>query len=128
MEYLKRLKGGESEKTVRVRFEDETIRTHLTLASAAGTRVLIGDGVGGTVEERVPVACFTRRGTSVRIAAVLEPVRAEGKPSITDVLLSEEKGRFTILIKKGDKQDRIIVGPKRKVMVECDGKTVLTAP
>ena len=87
MEYVQNVrKGNTNDKAVRIVFENPKASVHLTMAPAPGrTAVLTGDGVGESVNDRVPMAMVTRNGRSVDFVAVLEPVKTGAKPTVTDV-------------------------------------------
>ena len=80
-EYVQNTMQGVTSGTVRVRFDDPKIATYLTMApecelilAERGTTVTIGDGVGGSITDRVPMATVGRTGRHATFAAVLEPV------------------------------------------------------
>jgi len=54
-EYIQNARCGPCDDPIRVRFVDEGLTTHLTLAAVPGTEVLIGDSVGESVTDRVPL-------------------------------------------------------------------------
>ena len=69
-EYLQHLQQGQTEQPIRVRFSDGEGDTLLLFAQApeqasAATTITIGDGVGASVVERIPLALVTRRGNEL---------------------------------------------------------------
>ena len=89
---------GSSDETVRVVFGGKTIENRLTLAGTPGTLVTVGDGLGISVNDRVPLAMFTRRGRSMRFVTMLEPFLAGQTPPQVDLQVSENDGTATIMI------------------------------
>lgn len=74
---------GRVAETPAIRFEGE-VTTHLTLDDQPGTRVVVGDGPGESIADRVPMVTVTRIGKAARFAAVLEPV-SKGAPCVRSV-------------------------------------------
>ncbi|MCR4413289.1 MAG: heparinase II/III family protein, partial [Thermoguttaceae bacterium] len=65
-EYVEHVLAGTTEKAVRIEFAGRGVTTYLTMDAAPGTEVRIGDGVGGSIDDRVPMAAITRRGREAR--------------------------------------------------------------
>ncbi|HNY78476.1 MAG: alginate lyase family protein [Sedimentisphaerales bacterium] len=106
-EYIQNMMQGTTDAMIRVVFEDAAVPTYLTLAAQQGTIVAVGDGVGGSVTDRVPMVMIGREGRDTNYAAVLEPVPASGRPTVTGVQLGEEDGRLDVIVEQGSSQDRI---------------------
>jgi sialidase-1 len=117
-EYIQNAKQGVTADAVRVRFEDDKVPLHLTMAAGPGTTVTVGDGVGGSVTDRVPMAMVGRKGRDVQFAAVLEPIAAGGKPAVTDVQI-ERIGNtlLKVLVQRGDVTDTIAIHGDQDVFV-----------
>lgn len=129
-EYVQHEKYGSTDELLRVRFDGPKVTNFLTMSAEKGTRVVVGDGVGASVEDRVPLAMVRRSGKTVRFAAVLEPVKTGEKPAVTEVSWKEEGGTFVVTVKRGTSTDRYFVPRPAKadgkavVRVEVDGKQV----
>jgi hypothetical protein len=108
-EYIQNTRQGAMDGMIHVAFEDVAVTTHLTLAAHQGTTVAIGDGVGGSVTDCVPMVMIGRSGRDVSYTAVLEPVPAGSTPTVAGVRLSEEDGSFDVIVERGPSQDRISV-------------------
>jgi len=106
-EYIRNARQGATDETVRVRFEDAEITTHLTLAAHKGTVVTTGDGVGAAVTDRVPMALIGREGKTACFAAVLEPVRAGSRPRVAGVHLVPAGEAFTVAVDLDGPADQI---------------------
>ena len=65
-EYIKNLRMGKTDASLKVQFDRDGLTALLAVAGAAGTEIRIGDGVGASVADRVPLAMVTRRGKAVR--------------------------------------------------------------
>ena len=108
-DYIDNAMAGETNKPIQVRFVDGDVTTCLTMAAQDGTRVLIGDGVGATVLERVPMAIVTRRGRSASFVAVLEPVKDGQLPGVRSVSLEQEENGQAVSVNRAGGTDRIRV-------------------
>ncbi len=106
-EYIQHIRQGTTDAMLRVVFEDPAVATYLTLAAGQGTTIMVGDGVGGSVTDRVPMVMIGREGRDANYAAVLEPVPPGGKPTVTGVQLGAEGGRLDVIVERGSSQDRI---------------------
>jgi len=111
-DYIHNAVAGDTSKFIRIQFVDEGVTTHLTMASQAHTRILIGDGVGASVVERVPLAMITRRDRNVSFATVLEPVKNGHSCDVQSVTLVQEAGGCVISVVRADGTDRIWVGAR----------------
>lgn len=123
-EYIAGTFGGITDGTVRVQFKDKEVTTYLTMAGAAKTEVLTGDGVGASVDDRVLLTIISRNGKEAYFAAVLEPVRG-ASPTVTDVKLIEDKGTVRIEVLQGTAKDVITLDRQNRLQVKKNGKTVL---
>lgn len=126
-EYVDNVLKGTTDDAVCVRFDDDNMATYLILAPEAGTEVRTGDGVGGSVEDRIPMAVITRRGTRVRFAAVLEPVLKGQSPVVTSVSVEDHDGEFRVVVLRGDARDVIALKGLGQITVTTDGKVALSS-
>ncbi len=106
-EYIQNVRQGTTDDALRMGFEADHVTTHLTMAAQEGTRVVLGDGVGSSVSDRVPMAMIGRQGRDVTYAAVLEPVPSNGRPVVSAVSLREDDDTSTVTVERGASQDRI---------------------
>jgi lysophospholipase L1-like esterase len=97
------------------------------MAPAAGTGVLLGDGPGASIADRVPMAMITRHGRHVRFAAVLEPVR-EAPPVVTGVRVTETNGTVKLEVLKGSATDTFLMDKTGRVQAVRGGDDFLLAP
>jgi len=125
MEYVQSIKTGSTDGPIRVAFAGKGMTTHLTMAAAPATEVAVGDGVGASVMDRVPLVAVTRRGAAATFAAVLEPVRDGQKPAVSDVVVSEPDWG-TVTVRLGDSGDTITFSAG-VLRVVSKGKEVLSA-
>lgn len=115
MEYVQNMFTGRADDQTRITFEMKGMQTVLTLDAAKGTDILIGDGVGSSVLERVPMVRVTRQGKSARFAAVLEPVAEGGLRQVKTVQWSDQDdGSILIRIQGEDLSDQIKIAPDWK--------------
>jgi hypothetical protein len=127
LEYVENIKTGAADGPIRIQFPGKNVTTHLTLAAAPGTEVLVGDGVGASVLDRVPMVIITRRGAEARFAAVLEPVRNGQRPAVSEVTLGQEGETATITIRNGAATDTVMLAPENKLLLTSGGKAVLSS-
>ncbi|HOX08361.1 MAG TPA: heparinase II/III family protein [Planctomycetota bacterium] len=127
-EYLKGARGGRTDGAVRVEFAGDEVSTWLAVAAAAGTQVVTADGVGASVEDRVPLAIVSRTGRSARFAAVLEPVRKGGRPVVESVAIEEGADGLVIKVRQGGVEDLFSLGRDGGMRVSTGGREVLSAP
>jgi hypothetical protein len=106
-EFIRNVKSVASDKEIRVSFSDEKVSTELRVDAQPGSVLWTGDGVGGSVDERVPLAIVTRMGQRATFAAVIEPVAAGKSAQVEKILLSEQDGTSTITISRGKDQDTV---------------------
>ncbi len=127
-EYIQNARRGVTADAVRVRFEDDKVPLHLTMAAGPDTTVTVGDGVGGSVTDRVPMAMVGRKGRDVQFAAVLEPIAASGKPAVTDVQVTRTGDRMvTVHVRRGECTDAISVFDEREIFV-IPGRSLSVEP
>lgn len=126
-EYVEHVKAGETDEAIRVAFAGEDVTMHLTVAGEPKTEIRIGDGVGASVLDRVPLAMVTRTGRAARFVAVLEPVAKDRKPAVTEVAATETPDGAKVTIRRGDATDTITLTRDGRLTVESGGRSVLTA-
>ena len=110
-EYIQDAKRGTTDEPVRVRFEDGNVTTYLTMAGSPGTAVTTGDGVGASVDDRVPMVTIGRNGRNLRFAAVLEPVRTGDQPRVAGVHLDETPDGLTVAVQLDGRADTVKIRP-----------------
>ncbi|MBL7222431.1 MAG: hypothetical protein ISS72_01130 [Candidatus Brocadiae bacterium] len=102
--------------------------TCLTMAAGGATDVLAGDGVGASIADRVPMVALSRQGEQADFAAVLEPVRADAQPTVSDVRLERTDAGATVTVQAGGAPTVITLAPNGKLAVVRGAATVLQAP
>jgi hypothetical protein len=125
-EYLANLRAGATNDTIHIQFRDQDVTTHLTMAAAPGTQVLVGDGPGASVDDRVPLAMISRHGTQITFAAVIEPTQSDRPPTVSAVRITERDGTFVVEIRQGDATDTVQLDAAGRVLMQRDGMTILT--
>jgi hypothetical protein len=108
-EYIRNAQRGTTSGLIRARFEDAGVAMYLTMAAHEGTVVTTGAGVGGSVNDRVPMLMVGAEGREACFAAVLEPVPAGGRPQVTDVRLAAAGEGITITMKSGPRTDSVTI-------------------
>ena len=124
-EYIEKTRSGTTEERVQVRFPDEGVTTYLTLAEGGRTAVTTGDGVGASILERVPLVIFTRHGSEIWFAAILEPVAEGEEPQVEEVTFSENEEGSVVALKNGERTETIALSPESRITVKVGGEVVL---
>ena len=124
-DYINVRAAGSSDDSIRVQFNDKPATTHLLMNPETGTAVMVGDGVGASVDDRVPLARFTRTGKHVQFAAVLEPAAGDTAPAVRLVTIDRTANVYTITITRGDHTDTALISPDGPVIFDVAGTTVL---
>ena len=123
-EYIENAREGGTDDILRARFRGDPVTTYLTIAGERNTKVLIGDGPGASVEDRVPLVMVSRHGRRARFAALLEPVR-DGVPQVNDLRVSERDGGFRIEVMRGEEEDVLLLTEGEWLEVTSNGAVVL---
>jgi len=121
-EYVRNAKRGTTDELIRVRFEDTAVAIFLTVAGGPGTTVTTGDGVGASVDDRVPMVMIGRNGRSICFAAVLEPARMGGQPQVADVRLSEAADGLTVAVLVDGHTDTVRIRPDNTFSADLSQK------
>jgi oligo-alginate lyase len=124
--YIQNARHGATDDTIRVAFTDGTVTTHLTMAGEPQTQVLIGDGPGESVLDRVPLCMMTRNGRQARFATVLEPVSGSTQPSVSAIQWRRENGAVTVEVKSKESVDTVTLGGDDSVRITVAGRLVLS--
>lgn len=121
-EYIQNAHRGSTGEIIRARFEDKSVTTYLTIAGRPGTIVTTGDGVGASVDDRVPMIIAGRSGPNMCFAAVLEPVRSGDQPKVTDIQLTEAAGRLVVTVRHEGRTDTVAIGPDNAFSADLASK------
>jgi len=124
-EYVANVKSGVTDGPVQVEFAGESVAMRLTAAPQPKTEVRIGDGVGASVADRVPMAMITRRGPAARFACVLEPVPKGRPPAVTAVAADEAAGTIRVTVMRAGATDTLTLSPDNRVTLTSGPLTVL---
>lgn len=121
---MSHLQTATSDDSIRIQFANKGITTHLVMDAAPATDLLLGDGPGASVEDRIPLTMITRRGQQACFAAVLEPVR-DSPATVTGVRIIERDGPIRLEVRHGDVTDTILLDGQAKIQVLRNGTVVL---
>ena len=89
---------GMTDAPINVSFEGGKAALFLAMAPAPGTRVAVGDGVGASVTDRVPLVIVSRRGRTARFAAVLQPSTGPMAPVPPEVQCTADGAQLTVTV------------------------------
>ncbi len=125
-EYIQNARQGATGDPICARFDDTETTTHVTMAAEQETTVTIGEGVGGSVTDRVPVAVIGRTGRGTAFAAVLEPVRTGDQPRVTGIELTQADGGLVAVVQRSEGSDTCKISADHDIsMVRSDSQTLL---
>lgn len=117
-EYVQNCKQGTTAEMISARFVNPDIITYLTAAAQEHTTLTIGEGVGASITDRVPMTMIGRDGSSVSFAAVLEPVATGEKPRVKGVRLDRTSECVTIQVDRNPQPDEVRIFPDNEVRVD----------
>jgi len=123
-EYIQNCRQGTTAEMISVRFDNSDITTYLTIAAQEDTTVTIGEGVGASVADRVPMTMIGIDGRNAYFAAVLEPVVTGKKPYVTGIRYIKTDESQTIAIEHGRQTDEVRIFPDNRVLVTLSRQPV----
>jgi hypothetical protein len=124
-EFIEDRAAGVSDEMVRVRFVDDGVTTHVTLAPQANTRVMTGTGVGASMTDRVPMTMISREGQAVRFVAVIEPLQGDAASKLTNLTAVTRSGTLTIRVERDGITDIVAIPSPGRIAVQRNGRIVL---
>jgi oligo-alginate lyase len=90
-EYVEDCRRGATEGDIASEICNGENQTNVMVVGSGASEVMIGTGPGESVMDRVPTIFVTRRGTSARFVATIDPTPADGEPTVGSVT-SEDVG------------------------------------
>jgi hypothetical protein len=120
-EFLQNVRTGQSNEPIAVNFAGD-VALQLLSSAAPDTQLVIADGPGASIDERIPLAVLTRHARSARFAVVLEPLAKGSKPDTSAV----DADRKQITVTRMDAVDQVML-TERSIEVHRGGKLVLEA-
>ena len=123
-EYITNVKQGINQGPIAIQFIAEDLTTHLSMAGAPDTTVRVGNGVGQSVADRVPMVVITRHGADAKFAAVLEPVAKGQRPQVTAVDVNNTKRGTEVTIRRQDQVDVVTLTKDHRVSLTVDGRVI----
>ncbi|MFA7172479.1 MAG: heparinase II/III family protein [Kiritimatiellia bacterium] len=124
-EYIANIRTGVSDNIIRVQFKDKKVVTHLTMVAEPKSEVLVGDGPGASVDDRVPMAMISRHGKQARFVAVLEPLHSIQPTTVTGVRIIERNSVIHLEVCQGSATDTIQLDDKHGVQLRRNDEVVL---
>lgn len=118
--YMGHRRTATADDSIRIQFKNNGVVTHLVMDAAPATDLLLGDGPGASVEDRIPLTMITRRGKQACFAAVLEPVR-DTPATVTNVRIIERNEAVRLEVRQGDATDVILLDGQKKIQVLRNG-------
>ncbi len=115
--YIANSRKGMTDEMIRVQFKNKDLITHVTMAAELGTEVLVGDGPGASIDDRVPLTMISRHGIRARFAAVLEPVHDPKLATVTGVRIVDDDNTIRLEVCHGDVTDIILLDDKDHVYI-----------
>ncbi len=107
-DYIQDARVGSGDGAVHATFAVGADRTQVTIDDSAPVEVLVGTGVGGSVEDRVPLLHVTRSGRSAHFAAIVEPLRDGAVAGVEAVsMIHGAQGTWTVRVRFTDGAEEI---------------------
>ena len=106
-QYIQNARQSTTDEMIRLRFEGANVTTYATLAAQEGTTVTLGEGIGASVMDRVPMTLIGRDGRNVFFAAVLEPVPAGDTPQVKGIRLEQSRDGAVMAVDLGPRTHRV---------------------
>jgi len=125
-EYVRNVRAGGTDGPARAVFGAKGVTTYVTFDGQAATAVRIGDGVGASVLDRVPMMMVSRRGRRVRFVSIIEPVADGEKAAVSGVALESTAAGIRIAIRNGRRTDGVQLTADNQLTVTSGEATVLT--
>ncbi|MGB2821027.1 MAG: hypothetical protein WBF17_08600, partial [Phycisphaerae bacterium] len=116
---------GATDGPIHVELADKRVTTHLTAAAGGPSEVLIGDGPGESVLDRVPLVMVRRRAPTARFACILEPVSEGSRPAVTAVEAEQAPADIRVTIRRRGTTDTVVLADDSTFTVRSGGKVVL---
>jgi len=116
-EYIEEGRQAVTDDMVCMQFKGQDVTTHLTVAAQDDTTVTLGQGIGASITDRVPMTMIGRNGHQAHFAVVLEPVIVGNTPRVTAIRFTKTNECLSIVVEHGRQADRVNVFPDNKVLV-----------
>jgi hypothetical protein len=120
-EFLQNVRVGQSKEPIAIDFSGD-VPLRLLSSAAPDTGLVIADGPGESVDQRIPLALLTRRGRSARFAVSLEPIAKGAKPNVLGI--DAESTRTTV--RHTDYVDEVLL-TAQSIQVRSRGELKLEA-
>lgn len=126
--YIKDGMMFDMDASARVAFKSGQVATWVTMNVEEDTRMFVGRGPFRSVQNRVPLVAFARRGTNVLFGAALEPVR-DGKTATVETvdITRGHAGRIEVLVTRAGGSDKVILAGEHLLRVSRGGEIMLEA-
>ncbi len=124
-EYIENIRKGMTDDIIHIQFKNKDIITHLTMAADPQTSVLVGDGPGASMNDRVPLSMISRHGKQALFAAVLEPINKNQSPTVKSVRIIEIDDTIRIEVHQDSSMDIILLDNNEKVQFLRNDEVVL---
>ncbi|MFA9477011.1 heparinase II/III family protein [Phycisphaerales bacterium AB-hyl4] len=125
--YLRNTREGRTDEPIEFVFRGDDVATHLRMTADDDTWVMTGDGPSGTMDHRDPMVLVRHdEKQSTRFAAVIEPVKADAEPTVTQIRWQEEQGYIVIQVDGVDWRDEIQLADNHHVVITHQDERVLT--
>ncbi|MCH2665689.1 heparinase II/III family protein [bacterium] len=122
-EFIEEVRTGVTDGLIRASVDMNGDAADIVIDGQEGSTVLIATGVGESVLDRIPMVMVTRRGTSARFGAVVEPRKGAGQ-SRMDLVTAEEEGLSATVQLTDGSQERFTYtdGEFNAVILDPDGR------
>ncbi len=126
-EFLQNIKQGLSDKSVAVDFTSSSHGVRLTFDAQPKTEIGVANGVGKSVNDRIPMTMLTRTGKQAWFAAIIEPTIAGKPPTMTEITLKPTATGALIEITRGNAKEQLEITADTFKLLSGE-KTLLQSP
>jgi hypothetical protein len=129
LRYLANVRKGEFEGFLHAVFDGDGVSTHLQLVPGPA-EVMVGDGPGESVADRVPFVMATQKGRSVHFIAVIEPVGSGEDPttSVKDLGVTRDGESLNLWVSRNGISTAFRLDQREGLSIRVDGELVAEEP
>ena len=98
-EFLRNVRGGKTDRLIKVDFLSGDITTRLVMAAAENTGYVLGEGPFRSIRDLIPMVMVSRSGREALFAAVIEPVCVGVPARTTDIEVRRQGQRCLISLR-----------------------------
>lgn len=127
-EFIESVRCGQTDEIIRANVKQGNNHLHIVVNDGADSEVMVGTGVGESVLDRVPLLFVTRKGSSAKFAAVIDPTQGDQEPHVSGVHIEEsDSGGVVITVRMNSGKEELFAydpegNPRTLAGVETSAK------